>query len=99
MKNKEPELIITVAGRVGSGKTLISLAIADYLTKFGLNVKVDDIDGECAMSDGTPWWSKIPYLRDKKINILINQKQISSIGLSQKKLSDYGKITTTVSTS
>jgi CO dehydrogenase nickel-insertion accessory protein CooC1 len=79
MKNKEtkePQLIITVAGRAGSGKTLISLAIADYLLKHGLNVCVEDIDGESATADGTEWWKKIGSLRDKKTNILIKQTQI-----------------------
>jgi adenylylsulfate kinase-like enzyme len=49
-KKSKPEIAIIIAGKAAVGKTTIARAIERYLTRWGLDVEVEDADGSAVDS-------------------------------------------------
>lgn len=66
-----PELTITISGRAGSGKTLVSQLMAATLQAYGIRVSLEDDNGGWTPTDA----QRAGYLNKLRPNITIKTKQ------------------------
>lgn len=71
------KLIITVAGATGTGKSTISLLLAEFLSHTGFNVELNLTDDQDPNSIIEHFEEKLELLSEvKKVGIVINEQLI-----------------------